>query len=82
MFGLDQIADYISPDEPIPSPNDFDVDIDLRNGPVPTDSSQAQYIGFTYMDFAPDNPDEPNGNGTYFFVVNAWARIKYKSEPS
>ena len=30
----------------------------------------------------PDNPTEPNGNGTYFFVVNAFARVKYKSEPS
>lgn len=82
MFGLNQTADYISPNDTIPTPDEFDIDIDLQDGPIPTDSSQAQYIGFTYMDFAPDNPNEPNGNGTYFFVVNALARVKYKSEPS
>lgn len=83
FIGLDQVPTYISPDEPVPPGDYFDIDIDLENGPVPTDPSLSQYIGFVHLEFHLDNPlGSENGPGTYFFVVHPMAKIKKTSDPS
>lgn len=72
FFGLDQILTYMKTSDKPPTIDDVDVDFDLQNGdPI----LHPNYIGFTFIDFAPDNPLEENGDGTYFFVLNPKVKI-------
>ncbi|MGL6106944.1 hypothetical protein [Romboutsia sp.] len=76
FIGLDQVVDYISPDDLVPPSSDYTIDVVLEDGPH-VDSSLAQYIGYIAIHFAPDDPvGAPNGPGAYFFVVHPKAKIK------
>ncbi len=78
FIGLDQIVDYIIPGGIFPDPENYDIDIDLMNG----GPDHPDYIGYTVLQFQPDNPANPMGDGSYFFVIWPQARIKDTGHPS
>lgn len=79
FVGLDQIVEYFAHNSILPPKEDFDIDIDLKNGTY----ESINYTGYTDLRFVLDNPDgDPNGPGTYIFTVVPEVRIKYIHEPS
>ncbi len=71
FVGLIQYVDYLdSLSQGIPNPADFRIDIDLINNP-----QHPEYIGYTVLQFVPDDASDPMGPGSYFFVVLPTARI-------
>lgn len=79
FVGLDQIVDYLAPNQTLPDANTFDIDIDLENGMI----NDMETIGYTNLVYVYDIPEgqpgyDPNGNGYYFFTVMPKAKVKIK----
>lgn len=74
FVGIDQVIAYIKPGTIYKDPSDFDISFKLQNGTPPTGNR-----GYTFITFAPDNLDNPNGPGAYFFKIIPSAKIKVKN---
>jgi hypothetical protein len=81
FVGVDQVVYYCASGEFPYVESDFDIDIDLVNGD-PSDPTKPGGTGYTLLKFTPDNPDDLNGPGAYFFVVEPLVRVKLISDPS
>ncbi|MGL4911620.1 MAG: hypothetical protein ACRC3Y_04230 [Romboutsia sp.] len=71
FVGIDQVIAYVSPSDPYPTSLNLDITFKLQNGTPPNGN-----IGYIFVTFAPDDLDEPNGHGTYFFKILPSAKIK------
>lgn len=71
FVGIDQVIGYVNPDDAYDKNLNLDITFKLQNGTPPTGN-----IGYVFINFAPDDLDNPNGPGAYFFKILPSAKIK------